>query len=128
LVYRPSYAPAASGARGGRVIPAVPEKVRIRMSGGTYDYEYRRIGNMADDIRPTTVLRKAFKTHLRKVARACHDIEWVDSGDCAAGDEIEAIRACLGEDGKKLVLAEALEEARFALAQLKTAIGDAVKI
>ena len=30
---------------------------------------------------------------LRAVARAAHDVEWVDSGDYGPGDEVEAIRA-----------------------------------
>ena len=32
-------------------------------------------------------------TVLRAVARAAHDVEWVDSGDYGPGDEVEAIRA-----------------------------------
>ena len=31
---------------------------------------------------------------LRIVAKAAHDIEWVDSGDYGPGDEVAAIRAC----------------------------------
>lgn len=30
---------------------------------------------------------------LRAVARAAHDVEWVDSGDYGPGDEVESIRA-----------------------------------
>ena len=92
------------------------------MSGGSYDYAYGKIDDLADSIRPTTALRKAFKTHLRKVASACKDIEWVDSGDCGPGDEDEAIRACLGKDGPALVLAEAVAEAMRAKAELDAAI------
>lgn len=71
------------------------------MSGGSYGYAYGKIEDLANEIRPTSPLRKAFKTHLRKVAKACHDIEWVDSGDYGPGDEDEAIRACLGKDGPR---------------------------
>ena len=39
--------------------------------------------------------RRAFASHLKLVAKALHDIEWVDSGDYAQGAENEAIRACL---------------------------------
>ena len=38
--------------------------------------------------------RKWFIGLLRIVAKAAHDIEWVDSGDYDSGDEVEAIRAC----------------------------------
>ena len=95
------------------------------MSGGSYDYAYGKIEDLASDIRPTSPLRKAFKTHLRKVAKACHDIEWVDSSDCGPGDEDEAIRACLGKDGPALVLAEAVAEAVRVKAELDAAVDTA---
>ena len=95
------------------------------MSGGSYDYAYGKIEDLAGEIRPTTPLRKAFKTHLRKVAKACNDIEWVDSCDCLPGDEDEAIRACLGKDGPALVLAEAVAEAVRVKAELDAAIDTA---
>lgn len=66
------------------------------MSGGAYDYGYQRIEEMADSMgQGATPLRKRFIDHLRKVARAMHDVEWVDSGDWGEGDENDAIRACL---------------------------------
>jgi hypothetical protein len=95
---------------------------RINMSGGSYNYAFVKIEDIAVEIRPTTPLRKAFKAHLRKVAKACRDIEWVDSGDCGPGDEDEAIRACLGKDGPALVLAEVLSEAVRVNAELDAAI------
>ena len=95
------------------------------MSGGSYDYAYSRIEDLASEIKPTSPLRKAFRTHLHKVAKACHDIEWVDSGDCGPGDEDEAIRACLGKDGPALVLAEAIAEAVRVKAELDAAIDTA---
>ena len=97
----------------------------MNMSGGSYDYAYGKIEDLAGEIMPTTPLRKAFKTHLRKVAKACHDIEWVDSCDCGPGDEDEAIRACLGKDGPALVLAEAVAEAVRVKAELDAAIDTA---
>ena len=92
------------------------------MSGGSYEYAYGRIEDLAEQIRPTTALRKAFKTHLYKVAKACHDIEWVDSGDCGDGDEDAAIRACLGRDGPALVIAEAIGQAVAVKVELDAAI------
>jgi hypothetical protein len=80
------------------------------MSGGSYNYAYSKIEDLADEIIPTTQLRKAFKTHLKKVAKACHDIEWVDSCDYGTGDENEAILACLGSDVSRLVLEESIAE------------------
>ena len=53
------------------------------MSGGSYDYAYRDMDGFIRDLdrRANTPLRKAFVKHLAKVAKAMHDIEWVDSGD-----------------------------------------------
>jgi len=95
------------------------------MSGGSYDYAYQRIDDLADAIRATTPLRKAFKKHLKNVATACHQIEWVDSGDCGEGDEDDAIKACLGKHAKVMVLDEALSEAMRVKSMLEAAIKDA---
>jgi 2-hydroxychromene-2-carboxylate isomerase len=92
------------------------------MSGGSYDYTFSRIEDMAQSITPKTPLRKAFKAHLLKVAKACHDIEWVDSCDMSDGDENAAIKACLGSDGPALVICEAIKDAHKAKAELEAAI------
>lgn len=92
------------------------------MSGGAYDYAYGRIENLAADIRGQSPLRRAFRTHLLKVAKACHDIEWVDSGDKSPGDEDEAICECLGKNTDALVLEELLVEARRIHAELGEAL------
>lgn len=62
------------------------------MSGGSYGYAYRHIEELADRIEQTTPLRTRFVEHLRKVAKAAHDIEWVDSADSSPGSEDSAIR------------------------------------
>jgi hypothetical protein len=95
------------------------------MSGGSYGYAYSKLEDLAGWIATMTPLRRAFKTHLRRVAKACHDIEWVDSGDCEPGDEDDAIRACIGKDGRALVLAEVLAEAVRVKAELDAAIDTA---
>ena len=61
------------------------------MSGGHYNYQYQTVFNLAAEIEPTTPNRIAFIKLLKLVGKACHDIEWVDSGDYAPGDEDEAI-------------------------------------
>lgn len=71
------------------------------MSGGEYEYAYSRVGIVADEIaehEPITPLRAAFVAHLRLVAKALHDIEWVDSCDMSPGEEEAAIRAVLAVD------------------------------
>lgn len=63
------------------------------MSGGSMDYLYSKLEYAT--FATNTPLRKAFRKHLDKVAKALHDIEWVDSSDYSPGGEDEAIRACL---------------------------------
>jgi len=77
------------------------------MSGGHYDYVSSRIRELSEEIsqgtkerkaemsKETLRLRMAFARHLKKVSEACHDIEWVDSGDSGTGDENKAIKKCL---------------------------------
>ena len=60
--------------------------------------------------------RRAFKEHLVKVAKALHDIEWVDSGDYGPGDENAAIRACLSSEQ---LLESVIEQAEEALTNLR---------
>lgn len=62
------------------------------MSGGSYDYLYCKVEEMADRI-GNTPERQRFAKHLRRVAKAMHAIEWVDSCDWGKGDENAPIRA-----------------------------------
>lgn len=64
----------------------------------------------------------AFGSHLQKCAKAMHDIEWVDSGDCGDGDEVKAIIAALGKDGPTLVLHEVQKRAEQSLNELQAAL------
>jgi hypothetical protein len=85
------------------------------MSGGSLNYVYIRVEEAAENIPQTTVLRRALRTHLHLVAKALHDIEWVDSADYGPGDEDEAIRAVLSPGA---VLAQAVADAKAARAEL----------
>ena len=84
------------------------------MSGGSMNYLYSRLDDAT--FLTNTPERKAFAKHLRLVANALHDIEWVDSSDYGLGDENEAIRACLGD---ALVLEAAIEQAHEAAKVLR---------
>jgi hypothetical protein len=90
------------------------------MSGGSMDYLYEQVLDARFD--ENTPERKAFRSHLRKVAIALHDIEWVDSGDSSPGDDNIAIMACISRAD---VLTEAVDGARCALADLEAAIAKA---
>lgn len=98
------------------------------MSGGSYNYFYSKLEDMADSIRhvgncyaASPALRKAFAEHLRLCARACKAIEWNDSGD---GDDIETdlIRKCVAPNS---ALKQATEDAVAALAALSAEIENA---
>lgn len=89
------------------------------MSGGSMNYLYCRVENDAT-FEQSTPLRRAFKAHLTKVAKALHEIEWADSGDTSPGDHDEAaIAACLAPGAE---LAQLTTEAREA----HKALGDAL--
>lgn len=80
------------------------------MSGGSLNYLYRRVEEDATFVEDTPE-RRAFAKHLKLVAKALHDIEWVDSADYGPGDENEAIRACIG---RAEMLQSAIEDAQQA--------------
>lgn len=68
------------------------------MSGGAYQYAYSRLENdflWEFSRRANTPERKEFANHISKVIKAMRDIEWVDSGDYAPGDENAAIMECI---------------------------------
>lgn len=70
------------------------------MSGGSMNYLYSKVLHCAD-FPLDTPERQEFAKHLKLVAQALHDIEWVDSGDYGPGDENAAIRACLRPEQPK---------------------------
>ena len=81
------------------------------MSGGSYNYAYARIDELAEDVarNSPTPERKAFVKLLTKVALAAKAIEWNDSGD---GDEREdsLIRDALGDSYEKVAMQCLIEE------------------
>jgi hypothetical protein len=63
------------------------------MSGGSYDYVYYKIAEIKIRGTRNNKRRLLFQNLLTFVAKAMHDIEWVDSGDFSDGDENKAIDA-----------------------------------
>ena len=92
------------------------------MSGGSYDYTFGKIDDLADAIQPKNNKgRIAFKKLLKLVATACHDIEWVDSSDMGDGDENEAICNVfefLTLDSKTMIKARAYDEIKEQLKEV----------
>lgn len=81
------------------------------MSGGRYSYAYARVEEMAGSLEGgADPLRRAFAAHLKRVAKAMHDVEWVDSGDYGAGAEREAVLAVVTREELAESAVAALEE------------------
>lgn len=100
------------------------------MSGGSYNYGYSKIDELATHIRvegqcsaARPALRAAFKDHLRLVAEACRAIEWNDSCD---GDDRET-ELLMRIVSPKLELEKATSDAQLALLQLRAALERAEK-
>lgn len=96
------------------------------MSGGSYDYLYLKIEDMADSLRnkSTDSRRTAFAELLRLVAQACQDIEWVDSCDYAPGAEhaaIDAVFSFLKSDSQIIRKAQAYDAV---IAHLQAIVAD----
>jgi hypothetical protein len=91
------------------------------MSGGSFDYVYAQVDDAASMLRTTAKCPEhlAFASHLEKVAKALHDIEWAFSGDTSLGDEIPAIMEVISPG---MVLSEALAEAEIAKDNLDKSI------
>lgn len=82
------------------------------MSGGHYDYIYSRIEDIKIENTEKDPRRASFQKLLNLISKAMHDIEWVDSGDCAPGDEYEAIDkvfSFLGSDPEMITKANAFD-------------------
>lgn len=63
------------------------------MSGGSLEYSYFKVGEIADLIRKQSrnKLHIAFAAHLDLVSKALHDLEWALSGDRSPEDAEQAI-------------------------------------
>ena len=75
----------------------------IKMSGGSLDYVYSKLEYAIDEIqeRARTDLEFKFVSHLGKVSKALHDLEWFYSGDYSEEDAMEAIKQVLRYDNEK---------------------------
>ena len=73
------------------------------MSGGSLDYVYSKVENAIDEIqeRARTDLEFAFISHLRKVSKALHDLEWFYSGDYSEEEAMASIKKVLSHENEK---------------------------
>ena len=76
------------------------------------DYVYFRLENIKFALNSPE--RRAFRDLLDKVAKALHDIEWVDSGDYGIDEDLVSINQCLEYDYVEFLKAElAVVEAKL---------------
>lgn len=94
------------------------------MSGGSYGYAYLEVEDFAKSLArdSKTPYRMAFASHLLLVAKAMHDVEWVDSSDYSKGDDKEAIMKCID---KQDVLQACIQDADKIMNELCNAIAEA---
>lgn len=86
------------------------------MSGGSWDYAYQRVQDVADRFRGSReATRRAFGEHLAKCAEVMRVVEWVDSGDSTSPADTDAIREVIGAGP---IVAEIEAEARRLLAEV----------
>lgn len=91
------------------------------MSGGSWDYLTFKIDEAGVRLeQQKSPLRRAFGQHMRLVAKAMYDIEWVDSCDKSPGDEVEAIKDVLRDSCTEKQIAILIDDAKEVIRQLKS--------
>ena len=97
------------------------------MSGGSWDYAYQQFQEVGEMLCGSNApLRRALGKRVLLIAKALHDIEWVDSNDYGKGDDVAAIEYAIGPNVANEVLAVVIEKAESVLEELMKAI-DAAK-
>ena len=92
------------------------------MSGGSWEYLCYKVQDAAHSLcQEKCNHRKAFGKHLKLVAEALHDIEWVDSSDYGPGDEIKSIMKCIGPQD---VLNSSVDDVREMIKKLENLISE----
>jgi hypothetical protein len=89
------------------------------MSGGSMNYLYAAVEGATFD--EHNFLRKAFRSHLLKVAEALRAIEWNDSGDGADNEDFLIAKA-IGCTQLKESIQEQLEENHEEIRKLEALI------
>lgn len=92
------------------------------MSGGSYSYFCYEVDSFVEELNTLNDPKRiAFKKLMFLVSKACHDIEWVDSGDYGVGDErasIDAVFSFLVSDNTKIMKAAAFDELSYLFREL----------
>lgn len=93
------------------------------MSGGEWDYFCYKLEEVTKRLSfEKCEYRRALGARMVPMVEAMKAVEWVDSFDRSPGDEIEPIKAALGDEWAKQVLAELLSDARRVAAKLEAMV------
>ena len=94
------------------------------MSGGSWDYFYYRLEEVAERlVSEAHPLRKCFGHHLMKCAKALHAVEWSDSGDTAGDAWIKPVRDALGPGAPE----KEAEEIKKGIKELRDSLNELLK-
>lgn len=89
------------------------------MSGGSMNYLSFKVEEA--EFEENSPLRRAFRKHLKKVAKALHAIEWNDSCDGYEGEN-ELIEACLSKGAElEQLSSEAIDVSKLLLSAIEKA-------
>ena len=84
------------------------------------DYLCYKVEEVADELcNEKSPARRALGEHLKKVAHALHEIEWVDSGDKGSPSDIDAIREVFEDDYSKREMSLLIGDAKALIQQMK---------
>ena len=90
------------------------------MGGGSWDYFCFKADDVADKLcEERSPLRRALGQHMKLVAHAMHEIEWVDSGDKSSPDDTEAIKAVFEDLAGSTEMEVLLQDARKIIKAMK---------
>src|SRR5687767_12504646 len=96
------------------------------MSGGSWNYVFRTFEEVGERLLLCNQLsRRTLGSLVLRIAKALHDIEWVDSDDFGPGQEEKAIDLALGISRDTMMLEQSLADAKRVLADLQAAIAKA---
>ena len=90
------------------------------MSGGSWDYFCFKADDVAGRLcEEKSPLRRALGQHMKLIAYAMHEIEWVDSGDKSSPDDNVAIKAVFEDLSGAKEIEVLLKDAREIIKAMK---------
>lgn len=93
------------------------------MSGGSWDYVCFKIEDAADRLgEDRSAMRRGLGQHMKLIAHAMHEIEWVDSNDKSWPSDRDAIKAVFEDFKEKPELEILIKDAKELIEQLSDCV------